>query len=124
MADGINIRTLTMANEVNLKDLILIDNSILGTQIIPFSSVILSGGQVSFYSDFLKLSASQDDLRSDLNGLSSTTTTLLSGGVSPSGKFIPNKVGIMYFAANTKDYFVSVGTINNKDWKRILTVGY
>jgi hypothetical protein len=44
--------------------------------------------------------------------------------VSPSGSIIPNKVGIMYFAANTKDYFVSVGNVTNKDWKRILTVNY
>lgn len=124
MADGINIRTLTRADHIEINDLLLIDNTILGTQIVSFSSVVLSGTQVSFYSDFLKLSANQDNLRSDIYGLSSTTTTLLSGGVSPSGKFIPNKVGIMYFAANTKDYFVSVGTINNKDWKRILTVNY
>jgi hypothetical protein len=124
MPDGINIRTLTRADKVDISDLLLIDNKILGTQIVSFSSVVLSGAQVSFYSDFINLSANQDKLSLDLYSLSATTTTLLSGGVSPSGKFIPDRVGIMYFAANTKDYFVSVGTINSKDWKRILTVNH
>ena len=124
MADGINIRILPKATSVEPKDLLLIDKPVLGTQTISFSSIVLSGSQVSFYSDFIKLSTNQTSLSTDLYRLSATTTTLISGGVSPSGKFIPAKVGVMYFAANTKDYFVSVGTLNNKDWKRILTVNY
>lgn len=117
MADGINIRIVPKTTIVEPKDLILIDKPILGTHTIAFSSVVLSGSQVSFYSDFLAL-------RSNIQELSSTTTTFISGGVSPSGMIVPQKVGIMYFASNTKDYFVSVGTLNNKDWKRILTVNY
>jgi hypothetical protein len=117
MADGINIRILPVATSVEQKDLLLIDKSILGTQTIAFSSVVITPSQVSFYSEFVSLS-------SNVNTLSSTTTTLISGGVSPSGSIIPNKIGIMYFAANTKDYFVSVGNVTNKDWKRILTVNY
>lgn len=117
MADGINIRILPKREIVEPKDLLLIDNSILGTHIVSFSSVVLSGYQVSFYSDFLALSSNVEEL-------SATTTTFISGGVSPSGILVPSKVGIMYFAESTKDYFVSVGTLNNKDWKRILTVNY
>jgi hypothetical protein len=117
MADGINIRILPVATSVDQKDLLLIDKQILGTHTIAFSSVVMTPSQVSFYSEFVSLS-------SNVNALSSTTTTLISGGVSPSGSIIPNKVGVMYFAANTKDYFVSVGNVTNKDWKRILTVNY
>jgi hypothetical protein len=110
MADGINIRSLPKVTSMLQDDLLILDRSIIGTQIISFSSVVLSGSQVSFYNDFLNLSA--------------TTTTLISGGVSPSGSIIPQRLGTFYFAANTKDYFVSVGTLTNKDWKRVLTVGY
>jgi hypothetical protein len=117
MADGINIRILPKTEIAEPKDLLLIDKPILGTHTISFSSVILSGYQVSFYSDFLALS-------SNVRELSATTTTFISGGVSPSGMIVPSKVGIMYFAASTKDYFVSVGTLTDKDWKRILTVNY
>lgn len=117
MADGINIRILPVATSVEQKDLLLVDKPILGTQTIAFSSVVVTPSQVSFYSDFISLST-------NVNNLSSTTTTLISGGISPSGSIIPNKVGIMYFAANTKDYFVSVGNLTNKDWKRILTVNH
>jgi hypothetical protein len=70
-------------------------------------------------------------LRTDLNyvssnviALSSNTTTFISGGISPSGSIIPKKVGILYFAANTKDYFLSTNTLSATDWKRILTVDY
>lgn len=117
MADGINIRVLPKASSIQSNDLILTDNVNLGTQTITFSSIVLSGSQISFYQDFLNLS-------NNFENLSSTSTTLLSGGVSPSGSIVPSKIGIFYFAANTKDYFVSVGTLNNKDWKRILTVNY
>jgi hypothetical protein len=117
MADGINIRILPKATLVEERDLLLIDKQILGTHTVAFSSVVMTPSQVSFYSEFVSLS-------SNVNALSSTTTTLISGGVSPSGSIIPNKVGVMYFAANTKDYFVSVGNVTNKDWKRILTVNY
>lgn len=117
MADGINIRIVPKTTIAEPKDLILIDKPTLGTHVIPFSSVVLSGSQVSFYSDFLALS-------SNLRQLSATSTTLLSGGVSPSGMIVPEKIGIMYFASNTKDYFVSVGTVTDNDWKRILTVNY
>ena len=117
MADGINIRVIPKVTSLQPNDLILTDNVNLGTQTVAFSSIVLSGSQVSFYNDFLNLS-------DDLQDLSSTTTTLLSGGVSPSGSIVPNKIGIFYFAENTKDYFVSVGTLNNKDWKRLLTVNY
>ena len=124
MADGINIRILPKATSIQSGDLFIIDKPTLGTQTISFSSVVLSGTQISFYSDFVKLSTNQAYLSTDLYKLSASTTTFISGGVSPSGRFVPAKVGIMYFAANTKDYFVSVGTLNNKDWKRILTVNY
>ena len=117
MADGINIRILPKVTSVEQQDLLLIDKPILGTHTVSFSSVVMTPSQVSFYSEFVSLS-------SNVNTLSSTTTTLISGGVSPSGSIIPNKVGVMYFAANTKDYFVSVGNATNKDWKRILTVSY
>jgi hypothetical protein len=117
MADGINIRILPKATSVEERDLLLIDKQILGTHTVAFSSVVMTPSQVSFYSEFVALS-------SNVNTLSSTTTTLISGGVSPSGSIIPNKVGVMYFAANSKDYFVSVGNVTNKDWKRILTVNY
>ena len=117
MADGINIRILPKATLVEERDLLLIDKQILGTHTVAFSSVVMTPSQVSFYSEFVSLS-------SNVNTLSSTTTTLISGGVSPSGSIIPNKVGVMYFAANTKDYFVSVGNVTSKDWKRILTVNY
>jgi hypothetical protein len=124
MADGINIRILPKANSIEPKDLLLIDKPILGTQTITFSSVVLSGSQISFYSEFVNVSTNQKSLSTDLYKLSASTTTFISGGVSPSGKFIPAKVGVLYFAAKTKDYFVSVGTLNNKDWKRILTVNH
>ena len=117
MADGINIRVLPKVNIIQPSDLILTDNVNLGTRTVTFSSIVLSGSQISFYQDFLNLS-------NNFENLSSTTTTLLSGGISPSGSITPNKIGIFYFAANTKDYFVSVGTLNNKDWKRISTVNY
>ncbi len=117
MADGINIRILPKTETVEPKDLLLIDKPIMGTHTISFSSVVLSGYQVSFYSDFLALS-------SNVRNLSETTTTFISGGVSPSGIMIPTKVGIMYFSENTKDYYVSVGTLSKNDWKRILTVNY
>ena len=110
MADGINIRSLPRVSSVLQSDLLILDRSIVGTQTVSFSSVVLSASQVSFYNDFLNLSA--------------TTTTLISGGISPSGSIVPQRLGTLYFAANTKDYFISVGTVNNKDWKRILTVGY
>ena len=110
MADGINIRSLPRVSSVLQSDLLILDRSIVGTQTVSFSSVVLSASQVSFYNDFLNLSA--------------TTTTLISGGISPSGSIVPQRWGTLYFAANTKDYFISVGTVNNKDWKRILTVGY
>jgi hypothetical protein len=117
MADGINIRILPKAASIEEQDLLLVDKQILGTHTIAFSSVVMTPSQISFYSEFVSLS-------SNVNSLSTTTTTLISGGISPSGSIIPNKVGIMYFAANTKDYFVSVGNVTNKDWKRILTVNY
>jgi len=117
MADGINIRILPKTETAEPKDLLLIDKPVLGTHTISFSSVVLSGYQVSFYSDFLSLS-------SRVEHLSATAITFISGGVSPSGMLVPEKVGIMYFSENTKDYYVSVGTLSNKDWKRILTVNY
>lgn len=121
MADGINIRILPKATSVEERDLLLIDKQILGTHTIAFSSVVMTPSQISFYSEFVSLSSNVDSLS---NALSTTTTTLISGGISPSGSIIPNKVGIMYFSAKTKDYFVSVGNVTNKDWKRILTVNY
>lgn len=184
MADGINIKTLPAATTVGGSDRILIDKNVIGTQVIPFSAVIVNGSQVSFYTDFLNLSAyayalsastnvvfaklgtditsvsttaitiSNDtiqlrtdtntissnvtaisstslSLRTDVNllstnvsVLSSNTTTFISGGISPSGSIVPAKVGIFYFAADTKDYFVSVNNVTNKDWKQILTLGY
>jgi len=111
MADGINIRILPRTEVLDPQDLFILDNKFLGTQTLAFSSVVLSGSQVSFYSDFLKLS-------------SYTTSTLLSGGISPSGNIIPSKEGIIYYSSNTKDLFVSVGRYSEKDWKRILTVNY
>lgn len=110
MADGINIKILPEATNALPNDRFLIDRPIVGTQTVAFSGLVLSGNQVSFYNDFLNLSA--------------TTTTLISGGISPSGSLVPQRLGTLYFAANTKDYFISVGTLTNKDWKRILTVGY
>ncbi len=121
MADGINIRIVPKATSVEQQDLLLIDKKVLGTHTVSFSSVIMTPSQISFYSEFVSLSSNVVSLS---NTLSTTTTTLISGGVSPSGSIIPNKVGVMYFAANTKDYFVSVGNLTNKDWKRILTVNY
>ena len=121
MADGINIRILPKATSVEQQDLLLIDKQILGTHTIAFSSVVMTPSQVSFYSEFVSLSSNVRTLSSTLL---TTTTTLISGGVSPSGSLVPDKVGVMYFAANTKDYFVSVGNVTNKDWKRILTVNY
>jgi hypothetical protein len=100
MADGINIRILPNATEIKPNDILVLDNPLIGTQTVPVSSL----------ANFISLSGS--------------TTTLLSGGISPSGVIIPNKLGLLYFSANTKDYFISVGTVDNKDWKRILTVGY
>jgi hypothetical protein len=170
MADGINIKTLPAATTVAGSDRILIDKNVIGTQVIPFSAVIVNGSQVTFYTDFINLSAytyalsastnavfaqvgtNIVQLRTDLNSvssdvvaisantlsirtdvnlvsanvslLSSNTTTFISGGISPSGSIVPAKVGILYFAANTKDYFVSVDNVTNKDWKQILTLGY
>ena len=117
MADGINIRILPKTKSIDPVDYLLVDNRNLGTQVVQFSSVVLSGSQVSFYSDFLSLSSRLDEL-------SASTTTYISGGASPSGKMIPQRLGIMYFAADTKDYYISVGTINNNDWRRIYTVDY
>jgi hypothetical protein len=117
MADSVNIRILPTASSIAPQDFLLIDNLDLGTQVIPFSSVILSAGQVAFYSQVVSLS-------NRVANLENTTTTMISGGISPSGSIIPSKVGILYFASNTKDYYLSIGTINNKDWKRILTVDY
>ena len=184
MAEGINIKTLPAATTVADRDLILIDKNTIGTQVIPFSSVVVKENQVTFYTDFVglsaytyALSASTNDafsqvrtnidtvstnsitnstnivqLRTDLNSVSSNvsllstntlflrtdvnlvssnvinlstnTTTFISGGISPSGSIVPTKVGILYFAADTRDYFLSVDTTNNKDWRRILTVNY
>ena len=184
MADGINIKTLPAATTVAGSDRILIDKNVIGTQVIPFSAVIVNENQVSFYTDFVNLSAyayalsastnavftqvrtditsvstnsitNSDNivqlrtdldlvssnvinlsanilsLRTDVNlvsanvsVLSSNTTTFISGGISPSGSIVPAKVGILYFAADTKDYFVSVDNVTNKDWKQILTLGY
>jgi hypothetical protein len=117
MADSINIRILPTASSISPQDLLIVDNLDVGTQTISFSSVVFSNGQVEFYSQFVSLS-------SRVVNLEKTTTTLLSGGISPSGSIVPSKIGILYFAENTKDYYLSVGTINNKDWKRILTVDY
>jgi hypothetical protein len=57
MADGINIKTLPAATAVAGSDRILIDKNVIGTQVIPFSAVIVDGSQVTFYSDFVNLSA-------------------------------------------------------------------
>jgi hypothetical protein len=100
MADGINIRLLPEISDLSEKDIFIVDNEILGTRIAKLSSL--------FSSEFFLES----------------TTTLISGGVSPSGSIIPQKIGTLYFSSNTKDYFISTGTSNDKDWKRILTVGY
>lgn len=163
MAEGINIKVLPQTNTVQGNDRFLVDRNVVGTLVIPFSSVIVNQNQVTFYSDFVNLSAyayalsastnagfiqvqtnistvstnsitnSLDIsvLRTDLNyvssnviALSSNTTTFISGGISPSGSIIPKKVGILYFAANTKDYFLSTNTLSATDWKRILTVDY
>lgn len=184
MAEGINIKVLPQTNSILGNDRVLLDRNVSGTLVIPFSAIVVNQDQVSFYSDFVNLSAYtyalsastnavfsqiQSDistvntkvenvstnlfglssavsllgtnlntvsgntvlLRSNVNSisanvntLSSNTTTFISGGISPSGSIIPSKVGILYFAANTKDYFVSVGNVNDQDWKRILTVDY
>jgi hypothetical protein len=234
MAEGINIKVLPEATDIQGNDRILIDKNVVGTQIIPFSAIIVNEDQVSFYTDFVDLSAytyalssntndifskletnigvvstnviqlssqtnptllllktdvnsvsgdvidlqtttnlistnviqlsSQTDLtsfllRTDLNVVSANTadfqtsidsvsadleqlsysvdannilintlfevkTTFVSGGISPSGLFIPDNVGILYFAADTKDYFLSVGNETDQDWRRILTVDY
>ncbi len=108
MADGINIRILPQTDTLTPKDLLIIDNKVYGTQTVAFSSFILSGNQIDFYSDFLKLSAY-------------TTSTLLSGGISPSGNFIPAKEGILYYSSNNKSLFLSVGTLTIKDWVRVVT---
>lgn len=114
MADGINIKLLPSLSSIKANDLLLVEDDILGTHTIAFSSMVLSANQVSFYSD----------LSSRINDLEISTTTFISGGISPSGSIVPDKVGVMYFAADTQDYFLSVGNINNTDWKRILTVNY
>jgi hypothetical protein len=110
MAEGINIKVLPQATSVSKGDRILLDKNVLGTQVILFSAVVVDGSQVTFYNDFLNLSAN--------------TTTFISGGISPSGSIVPSKVGILYFSSNTKDYFVSVDNVSVNDWKRILTVDY
>ena len=170
MATGINIKSLPSATTVGGSDRIIIDKNIIGTRVIPFSAVVVDGTQVTFYSDFVNLSAytyalsantnfvfaklgtkidtvsanfivisdniSQmqldiDQLQLDVNYisnevsvLSSNTTTFISGGISPSGSIVPATVGILYFAADTKDYFISIDNTTNKDWKRLLTVDY
>lgn len=188
MAEGINIKVLPETSNVQGNDRILIDRNIVGTLIIPFSSIVVNENQVTFYSDFVNLSAFSQSLsasanagileiesklttnssflstqiesvstnvfqlsaetillRTDLNivstnsiqirtdvsllssdliNLSANTTTFISGGISPSGSIIPEKVGILYFAADTKDYFVSVDNVSDQDWRRILTVDY
>jgi hypothetical protein len=94
-------------------DKIIFDRPNVSTQIINFSSIIVKKNQVEFYSEFVAVS-----------GLAKNATTLLKGGVSPSGSIVPTDVGIIYFADDTKDFFISVGTISNTDWRRILTVDY
>jgi hypothetical protein len=188
MAEGINIKVLPQTDNVQGNDRILIDRNIVGTLVIPFSSIVVNENQVTFYSDFVNLSAFTQSLSattnagllqiesnlttnssflsteiasvstnvfqlssttllletnlnivsssniqlrtivntisSNLVNLSANTTTFISGGISPSGSIVPNKVGILYFAADTKDYFVSVDNISDQDWRRILTVDY
>lgn len=167
MAEGINIKVLPESNSIQGNDKILIDRPVTGTRIVPFSAVVVNETQVTFYSSFLNLSSSLNQvdnrLTTDLNSvsgnlvslssyttssvfdlnnnldsvstrldstssnllsLSSNTTTFISGGISPSGLFIPAKVGILYFASDTKDYFLSIDNVTNRDWKRILTVNY
>lgn len=188
MADGINIKVLPAATSMQGNDRLLIDRNITGTLVIPFSSVVVDETQVTFYNEFVGLSAFSQSLsasanagileiesklttnssflstqiesvstnvfqlsaetillRTDLNtvstnniqlrtdvdllssnliNLSANTTTFISGGISPSGSIVPEKVGILYFAADTKDYFVSVDNVSDQDWRRILTVDY
>ena len=213
MPNGINIKNLPEVDNVLPNDKFIFDRYVSGTQIVPFSSFVIGGTQVTFYTDFLNLSAySQSNitsLSSSLNAISnnittlssnlrvlssnvasnifflninqtnttnsltslntvlnsttanlialssnylvdfsslkslintvsttvedlssnvffilSSTSTFLSGGLSPSGAFIPQKVGIFYLAADTKDVFVSIDTNNSNDWRRILTVDY
>lgn len=170
MAEGINIKVLPQANSIAGNDRILLDKNVAGTQVILFSAVIVDGSQVTFYNDFLSLSADANQtktilnnvstnlinlsaytysanlsLKTDLNvvsgdvktlktnlasvssnliSLSTNNTTFISGGISPSGSIVPSKVGILYFAKDTKDYFVSINNTNVNDWRRILTVDY
>jgi hypothetical protein len=181
MAEGINIKILPQVGSALGNDRILIDRNVTGTVVIPFSAIVVNENQVTFYSDFVNLSAytyalsastnavfaqvsanissvntevlgvstnvlqlsSQTSsttfiLRTDLNTvstnviqietnvdqISSNMTTFISGGISPSGSIIPEKVGILYFSADTKDYFLSTDTLSATDWKRILTVDY
>jgi hypothetical protein len=112
-ADGINIKLLPEATMLFEDDKIIFDRPNVSTQIINFSSIIVKKNQVEFYSEFVTVS-----------GWAKNATTLLSGGISPSGSIVPNDVGVIYFADDTKDFFISVGTITNKDWRRILTVDY
>jgi hypothetical protein len=94
----------------------------LSTNIVSLSTNIF---QVS--SNVVRLSSDVRSLSTNIIQLSANVvnrSTFLSGGVSPSGILIPDKVGVFYLTADTKDVFVSVGTSNNKDWKKILTLGY
>lgn len=149
MAEGINIKILPQVDSALENDRILIDRDVTGTVVIPFSAIVVNQNQVTFYSDFLNLSAYAYALSASTNAiftqidsinvdmglvntevqnvetnileLSSNMTTFISGGISPSGLIVPEKVGVLYFSADTKDYFLSVGTLNVTDWKRILT---
>jgi hypothetical protein len=95
----------TTANLISLSSNYLVDFSSLESRINTVSTTVAN-------------------LSSNVFFLLSSTSTFLSGGLSPSGAFIPQKVGIFYLAADTKDIFVSIDTNNSKNWRRILTVDY
>lgn len=76
MAEGINIKVLPQANSIAGNDRILLDKNVAGTQVILFSAVIVDGSQVTFYNDFLSLSADANQTKTILNNVSTNLINL------------------------------------------------
>lgn len=101
MADGINIRILERTNNVEQADLLIVDNKVFGTRTTPFSA-----------------------LMSGFNALSSfVSNTIITGTIPPSGSIIPTKEGTLYYSSNNNQLYISVGTVDSRDWRRVLTAG-